>query len=172
MEPDIRVSTIVQPHEDPKKVILSVRNIFPDWSPTNEVGKRSFPHEGSADVLFGNSQSLDKFLEAISEQRILDTALDAMTLDMEGGNLTDFSISRQAALVGKISFSLGERTTGGTIEISIRGEDIDHWIEDITWHQGRSSIPRRAGDDLSMSEDGTPSEWFDKRGRPTIGEED
>ena len=172
MEPEIRVSTVVQPHEAPEKVILAVRNIFPDWSPNKNMVKRTFPHHGSADVLHGNTQSLDKFLESISAQRILDTALDAMTLDMEGGRHTDFSISRQAALVGKISFSLGERTTGGTVEISIRGEDIDHWIEDITWHQGRSAIPRRAGDELSMSEDGTPNEWFDKRGRPTIGEED
>ena len=51
-------------------------------------------------------------------------------------------------------------------------EDIDHWIEDITWHQGRSAIPRRVGDELAMAEEGTPNEWVDKRGRPTIGEED
>lgn len=172
MGPEVRVSTIVQPHEDPEIVVLAVRNVFPDWVPSEEIGRRSFPHAGSVDVLHGNAGSIDMFLESITKQRILDTALDAMTLDMEGSDYTDFSISRQAALVGKISFSLGERTTGGTIDVSIQGEDIGQWVEKLTWHQGRTAIPRVVGDGLSMADDGTPIEWFDKRGRPTIGEDD
>ncbi|MBK70418.1 MAG: hypothetical protein CMB53_03360 [Euryarchaeota archaeon] len=172
MGTEVRVSTIVQPHEDPEMVVLAVRNVFPDWMPSEEIGKRSFPHSGSVDILHGKVGSMDTFVEAITNQRILDTALDAMTIDMEGSDYTDFSISRQAALAGKISFSLGERAAGGTIDVSIQGDEIDQWLEKLTWHQGRAAIPRKVGDGLSMAEDGTPIEWFDKRGRPTIGEDD
>ncbi len=171
MEIDIRVSTTIQSHEDPGLVVQAVKNIFPDWEPNGETDRRVFPHEKTAEILYGVTSSMDVFLEAIAKQNIMDTALDAMSLDMEDGKYADFSISRQAALVGKVSFPLGERVTGGEIDVSISGKGIDLWLEEVTWHRGRSFIPRTVGDDLSMSKDGTPNEWFDKKGKPTIGEE-
>ena len=170
MEIEIRVSTTIQSHENPELVVRAVKNIFPDWEPNGNTSKRVFPHDGSAEILHGNTSSIDVFLEAIAKQNIMDTALDAMSLEIEGERYTDFSISRQAALVGKVSFPLEDRVTGGVIDISISGDDIDLWLEKVTWHRGRTSIPRNVGDDISMSKDGTPNEWFDKRGRPTIGD--
>tara|TARA_B100000686_G_scaffold352145_1_gene453133 strand:+ start:4433 stop:4951 length:519 start_codon:yes stop_codon:yes gene_type:complete len=171
VELDIRVSTTIQSHEDPELVVRAVKNIFPDWVPNGDTSRRVFPHDGNAEILYGVTSSMDVFLEAIAKQNIMDTALDAMSLDMEDGRYADFSISRQAALVGKVSFPLGERVTGGEIDISISGNGIDLWLEEATWHRGRSLIPRNVGDDLSMSKDGTPNEWFDKKGKPTIGDE-
>ena len=171
MELEFRISTTIQSHENPELVVRAVKNIFPDWVPNGNTERRAFPHEGSAEILHGNATSMDLFLEAIAKQNIMDTALDAMSLEMENGRYTDFSISRQAALAGKVSFPLEERSAGGVIDISISGEGVDFCLEKVTWHRGRTKIPRNVGDDFSMSKDGTPNEWFDKKGRPTIGDD-
>ena len=54
------------------------------------------------------------------------------------------------------------------MEVSLQGEDLGLWIEQITWHEGRNSIPRHLDDELSMDDDGTPVEWFDKKGNRTM----
>ena len=66
----------------------------------------------------------------------------------------------------------GENPVGGTIHIQMKSEDLASWIEEATWHPGRHEIPREIGDDFSMSGDGSVTEWFDKKGRPTINIED
>jgi predicted RNA binding protein with dsRBD fold (UPF0201 family) len=121
-------------------------------------------------MMTGSSDSLNTLLKAIRNQRILDTALDAMTLELDGGS-TGFSLSRQAALAGKASFVIGGRGMGGEMRIGLTGEDLADWLEQQTWHAGRDSIPRSIGDGLSMDGSGEPVEWFDRRGRRTIGED-
>ena len=54
------------------------------------------------------------------------------------------------------------------MEVSLQGEDLGLWLEQVTWHEGRNNIPRSLGDDLSMDEDGTPVEWFDNKGNRTM----
>jgi hypothetical protein len=104
-------------------------------------------------------------------QRILDTALDAMTMNLEF-DTTVFDLSRQAAMAGKVAFALEDVNLGGKLTVSLSGDDLELWIEQQTWHEGRNEIPRSAGDDLSMRRSGFPVEWFDKRGHPTINQED
>jgi predicted RNA binding protein with dsRBD fold (UPF0201 family) len=123
-----------------------------------------------AGMMTGSSDSLDTLLKAIRNQRILDTALDAMTLELDGGS-TGFSLSRQAALAGKASFVIGSRGMGGEMRIGLTREDLADWLEHQTWHAGRDSIPRSVGDGLSMDGAGEPVEWFDRRGRRTISED-
>ena len=43
MEPEILVSTIVRSHDDPNKVVDSVRSIFPEWRPKRTLEKSDFP---------------------------------------------------------------------------------------------------------------------------------
>jgi predicted RNA binding protein with dsRBD fold (UPF0201 family) len=121
-------------------------------------------------MMAGSSESLDTLLKAIRKQRILDTALDAMTLELDGGS-TGFSLSRQAALTGKVSFVIEDRAMGGEMRIGLTGEDLAGWLEKQTWHTGRDSLPRSVGDGLAMDGDGEPVEWFDRKGRRTIGED-
>jgi len=113
---------------------------------------------------------LDTLLETARNQRILDTALDAMTMELEGDS-TGFALSRQAALAGKVSFVIDERAIGGEMRIGLTGENLAVWLEEQTWHAGRNSIPRSVGDDLAMSDDGEPVEWFDRKGNRTSGED-
>jgi predicted RNA binding protein with dsRBD fold (UPF0201 family) len=167
MEPVITISSIVQPYEDLEKIIQSIKVFFPDCEIKKNLGKEEFPTENVEEEIYGKSCSLEYLLNQIRIQRILDTALDVMTLNCDSDS-TYFHISRQAAVAGKVSFVVDEKTLGGMIKINISGEDIDIWLEQQTWHEGRNEIPRFSGDELAMRSDGEPTEWFDKRGNPTI----
>ena len=88
-------------------------------------------------------------------------------------NMTWFLISRQAAIANKVAFILnGENPVGGVIQVEMKSEDLTSWIEEVTWHPGRQDIPREIGDEYSMSNDGDLTEWFDKKGRPTMNIEE
>lgn len=167
---DIRLSTIIRPHEDPDLVVESVRSLFPDWIPDSVPESSYFPQARRDVVLEGECETLDSFLETARNQRILDTALDAMSMNLQG-DFTSFSVSRQAAIAGKLSFVLEERSLGGEIDVQIEMEGLAGWLERVTWHPGRDSVPRAIGDGLSMSGQGEPAEWFDKRGNPTMGDD-
>ena len=168
--PLISVSTVVQPHEDPRRVVDAVRVMFPDWSPDRMPANSGFPSGRAAEMMTGSSESLDTLLEAVRNQRILDTALDAMSLELDGGS-TGFSLSRQAALAGKVSFVVKDRAIGGEMRVGLTGEELASWLEQQTWHAGRDSVPRSVGDELTMSSDGGPVEWFDRNGKRTIGDD-
>lgn len=162
MEPVILVSTVVRSHDDPNKVVDSVRSIFPEWSPKRTLEKSDFPLRRDSEEISGNVDSLDNLLAILRDNRVLDTALDAMAMqaDEEG---TVFSLSRQSASIGKVSFVLEGSPLGGTMEISLTGRDIVIWLEQATWHNGRDIVPREVGDELAMTEDGEASEWFGSR---------
>ena len=159
MEPRVCVSTLVRSHDDPDKVVRSIRMIFPDWEPETVPEKSSFPIKRSSEVISGEIQSIDSLLSILRENRVLDTALDAMAMrsNEEG---TVFHLSRQSASVGKVSFVLEENTLGGFVEVSLNGKDIEIWLEQQTWHNGRERIPREVDDEFSMNQFGDPSEWF------------
>ncbi|MDP6857206.1 MAG: hypothetical protein QGH13_06720, partial [Candidatus Thalassarchaeaceae archaeon] len=124
-----------------------------------------FPIMRDSEEISGKADSLDNLISILRENRVLDTALDAMAMraDEEG---TIFSLSRQSASIGKASFVLEESPLGGTMEISLNGRDIVLWLEQATWHKGRDIVPREVGDELSMTETGEAAEWFEpRRGR-------
>lgn len=167
MEPKITVSSIVETYEDPDKVVSSIKEIFPCWNPDSIIDQTEFPSTREPVLISGATNSLDGLLSIVRDNRTLDTALDSMAMN-SSDNLASFSISRQSASIGKISFTLGERPLGGTIEVSLEGEDVRLWLEQQTWHSGRDKIPRSIGDEVSMGKEGTPSEWFDVKGRRTM----
>ena len=168
MEPTISVSTVVRPHEDPRKVGESVLALFPDWNPEALPAEQGFPSTREAVELSSSAGSLDVVLMKVREQRVLDTALDAMAMGLDGDSTT-FSLSRQSALAGKVSFVLDGELMGGTMQVVVEGEDLGLWLEQLTWHSGRDTVPRSAGDEYSMSPGGAPNEWFDGMGRRTMG---
>ena len=170
--PIITVATRVMAHECGKKCIDAVQKIFPDFVQDVEINDSNFPVGREEILLHCEGVSPDHFMELLSQQRILDTALDSMGLNLRQ-NSTFFSISRQAAIAGKVAFVLeSEKTVGGIIEIEMEGQGLDEWLEQITWHPGRAEIPRNVGDEISMRSDGAFTEWFDSKGRATINRED
>lgn len=170
--PILSVSTVVMPYDHPKKCVDAVMQLFPDWQVENIPEPGSFPIDRESQEFISSTCAPDTFIEVLKEQRILDTAMDAMSVHLHE-NKTYFHISRQAAMVKKISFVLeNEMTIGGSICVHMEGEGLVDWLQDVTWHPGRRDVPREIGDDLRMLEDGSVQEWYDNKGRPTMNVED
>ncbi len=143
----------------PERVYKCIANLFPSFAIDESL---TIPSLGDAKEQWINSSNLSMatFLEQLHKQRILDTALDSMSQNLKS-NQCHFQISRQAALSGKISFNIpGEEPLGGSIKISLKGDNLKDWIEAATWHSGRDSIPRSINDERSMSESGESSIWI------------
>jgi predicted RNA binding protein with dsRBD fold (UPF0201 family) len=159
-DPRATLTVEVRPSDDPERVAEAVNALFPDLQPP-ELPELGFPGMENSHIWRVEGVELGTFLEQVEKQRIMDTALDAMALEM-GSNITHFSLSRQAALAGKVAFVLpGERALGGTMQVELEGHDLAAWIEQVTWHPGRREVPRSISDDVAMRPDGEVTEWFD-----------
>ncbi|MFL2952578.1 MAG: hypothetical protein CBD52_002485 [Euryarchaeota archaeon TMED192] len=159
---EILVATTLLNHERPDLVLDAVRKMFPDWAPENMPERGAFPTNSPSVRLVSNVESLDAMIGEARNHRILDTALDAMTLKSDG-EISTFSLSRQAAAAGKCSFVVDAIPLGGTIDITIKENDLDDYLTKLTYHPGRDSVPRQPGDDLAMNDDGSSTEWIDTR---------
>ena len=54
------------------------------------------------------------------------------------GDTTEFYLSRQASIKGKVAFPVGENNElGGVIIVRISGPNLVQWLEAATWHDGR-----------------------------------
>ena len=151
------ISTRLTGADSPHLVMQSIINLFPDFA-VSLPDEPEYP-SNQDEIIAAKDVSLQTFLEIIHNQSILDTALDCMSanLDING---TVFNISRQAALAGKVAFPLpGDSPLGGVITVEIEGQDLGDWLEAATWHSGRENIPRRIGDEFSMSGDGDAVTW-------------
>lgn len=160
--PRVRISTRVGAHESSTSVIDAIKNLFPDFVCENELKDSTFPRDKSWIELQGEGGSMNTFLQALRDQRILDTGMDAMTMDSTNHS-TLFRLSRQAAIVGKVGFILeGEASFGGHFEVMLEDNNLLEWIEKSTFHEGRNHVPRSVGDGYGMEMDGTSREWNEK----------
>ncbi len=115
---EIIIETEVYPTEDVEKIKDAILKIFPD---------------AKIEVLAGEiralSQSIENFGKILKEERIRDAARSVLL-----GNLYDdeiiFGINKQAATVGKISFSVGNVPLGD-MKITIRGENLRDVVDRI-----------------------------------------
>ncbi len=157
------LSTSVHTHlrgaDSPQAVIQALTSLFPDiileaMEPEPVFGKAIDSQWQHNDV------SMATFLQRLHDQRILDTALDAMSINLDGKR-TSFRISRLAACAGKISFPIpGETPLGGVITVALEGEGLEDWLHAATWHAGRSQVPRTINDERSMGADGEAQTWI------------
>lgn len=157
----VSCSTTLSGADDPMKVFDSLQKLFPEIT-DDELEDRycSFPMSSEEVCWEFTNLDISTILEKISEERILDTALDAMSQSLHGDSTT-FRLSRQAALANKISFCLtDEKPLGGSFSINIKGRDLATWLEDVTWHKGRQMIPRHIGDEHRMAKDGSSRSRF------------
>lgn len=116
---DVTVSCPVYPSEDPDKVRAALLSIFP----TGDFALADGEMKGPAD--------LDRFGELIRRQKILDTARSQMQKGIrKGKGRTVFSLNKQVATVGKVSF-VDYRTVLGTITVSVEDEDIEGLIDRV-----------------------------------------
>lgn len=115
----VTVTCPVFPSEDPDKVRAALLNIFPTGE--FELGEKEM--KGQAD--------LKQFSTLIRRQRILDTARHQMQRGTRGSDTkTVFSLNKQVATVGKVSF-VDYRTVLGTISVCVEDDDINLLIDRV-----------------------------------------
>jgi predicted RNA binding protein with dsRBD fold (UPF0201 family) len=108
----------ILPTEDPKKVEKAVLSVFPDGiieSQEREIVVRS--------------ASLDRFRQLIRNYRILDSTRKVLLRGMQPGS-TSYSLHKQVAFVGKISF-MEEQNPLGRIEVTIEADDVEALIDEV-----------------------------------------
>ena len=155
----VKVSTTLEGPESPKLILESILKVFPDFKMEKELEEPIFGNPIS-DTWKSDGLSMNNFLKMIHQQAILDTALDVMSMNLTGQR-THFEILRQASIAGKIAFNINSsQPLGGTITIELTGNNIEHWLEAATWHNGRDTIPKRVNDDRSFDDNGEPTNWI------------
>ena len=104
----------------------SIIQLFPDF-PEQAAIEPSFPSENLVSWQAENI-SLATLLDAIHEQRILDTALDYMSKSLNSDSTT-FYILRQASIRGKVAFPVGDvNELGGVLKIEISGPNLESMV--------------------------------------------
>jgi predicted RNA binding protein with dsRBD fold (UPF0201 family) len=153
---EVSLKTELRPGDDAVNIAAAIHSLFPDAS-VKEFSNQSFPSQQYNEIECSHL-SFDIFLKQLRKQSILDTAMDAMGIHLEG-NQTKFNISRLAAFAGKIAFTYEDEPLGGNFEIRLEGMGLSDWIEACTWHNGRQNVPRQLHDDAAMDQTGEASTW-------------
>lgn len=115
--PRVRVEARVHPTESAAKVKAACLNLFPDLA---------FLEEG--DALVGEGSSLDRFRDLVRNQRIRDSARDAL-IRARDGNAMRFSLNKQAAFAGRVSFGTGAPL--GDLAVIVEDDDLDALIDRV-----------------------------------------
>lgn len=150
----------LSPVDSKENILMAIQELFPNAKLPEIKEKGSFPISDDIEDIKINDIDYEFFFERIHTNKIADTALDCMSQNIHEG-ISNFKISRQAALAGKIAFVLGnDSPLGGYFELTVESTNIIAWIEEMTWHQGRDEIPRNVNDELQMRRDGVPQDWF------------
>ena len=144
--------------DSPAKVMEALQTLFPDAN-IADLDPEPMLGEPANAVWTFEDLSLGVFLTQLHEQRILDTALDAMSASLENGTTT-FRVSRQAAMAGKVAFPIpGDQPLGGVFTITVSGQGLGDWLQAATWHPGRAQVPRNIDDEHAMGRDGDATTW-------------
>lgn len=109
----------VYPSESVAKVQKALHNLFPALE---------FKREGQR--LVGRSSDpahLRRLHELLRSQQILDAARSVMFKNRDA-NRTSFALNKQAAFVGKLSFTNGESPLG-PITVELEAEDLERLID-------------------------------------------
>ena len=111
----VKVRVPRRPTENPEKVKLAVRNLFPDAVFTRED-----------EVLEADASSVETLREHVRGQKIRDAARGALFAGLKDGRLS-FRLNKQAAFAGKVSF--GANSPLRDIEVEIEADDPEAVID-------------------------------------------
>jgi len=117
--PSITLRVKCYPTEDPLKVKKALLNIFPE-SVVEEC----------EDGFIARAASAERFMEIIRNQRILDSARGVLRRGMSRDRTT-FTLSKQVAFVGKVSFIEDRSPPLGGIEVVIEDDNLEERIDTI-----------------------------------------
>ncbi len=115
---DVTITARCYPTEDRDKIVRAIRSIFPDAEIRGE------------DPIIAHASSIDCFIELLKRQRIRDAARAVMRRSLSKGGAGKFSLNKQVASVGKISFS-EEAHALGDIEVAMPRDELEHLVESL-----------------------------------------
>ncbi|MCJ2520437.1 MAG: hypothetical protein LN412_05760 [Candidatus Thermoplasmatota archaeon] len=113
----VLVKAPCQPTESVSKVKRAILNLFPDARLT----------EG--EVISGEAEDLERLAELLRTQRIRDSAREVIRGSIRDDRIV-LHLNKQAALVGKVSFST--LSPLGDIVVTIEADDIAAVMEQLT----------------------------------------
>lgn len=119
--PSITLRVRCYPTEDPFKVKEALLRVFPDSSIEECEGG-----------YIARSSSAERFREIVWNLHIRDTARSVLLRKAEGDR-TSFTLNKQVAYVGKVSFVEEPPPLGG-IEVVIEDENLRGLIDEIAPH--------------------------------------
>jgi predicted RNA binding protein with dsRBD fold (UPF0201 family) len=115
---DVSVYSLVNPTERVERVADAIENIFPGL--IMEI-------QDTRIEALGGPEAIENFRKLLREQRILDAARSVI-FEGKMGNKIQFSLNKQAAFMGKLSFPPEEEPLG-SIHVQISGsEEIIDWL--------------------------------------------
>ena len=110
---DVAITTPLNPTEVEDRVVEAIHALFPGAT----VDKRD-------DHLVASSHSLDRLVERLHEQEIVDTAREVFLQSLHGDEFT-FDLKKQAAHEGVVNFAVGSPAELGDIHVRVRVEEPD-----------------------------------------------
>lgn len=110
------VETPIRPTESASRVRTAVLNLFPE----------ARLEEG--ETLRGSVGSLDRFAELLGRQRIRDSSREILLGSIRGRRLV-FHLNKQAAFVGRVSFSA--HAPLGDIRVTVVSDDLRGLIQEL-----------------------------------------
>jgi len=115
----VTVEAPVRPSEDREKVKRAMLALFPDLE-----------FEQSEERLIGRTDNAGLFASHLKRQRIRYAARRMMERGRRGQNLTHFRVNKQAAYVGKVSFTDNESPLGDIV-ITLEADGLELIINDL-----------------------------------------
>lgn len=115
----VKVEAKIHPSEDTEKVLEAIKSFFP----TLDLELKDEKVVGTSEKL----ESLENFKNKLGLQAIRDSARRELRKE-RSENSIKFCLNRQAAVVGKVSFS-GEDTPLGPIKVSIHSQRIEDLVD-------------------------------------------
>ena len=129
---EVTICSSVRPTERVEKVVSAIENIFPGLIMDIRADKIE---------AYNGPDSLKTLHELLRKQKILDTARKVMLRGLVG-NSTTFQLSKQAALMGVVSFPPEEEALGSLHVQITGGESVINWLAPET----ENGIPVREVD--------------------------
>lgn len=126
---EVKVTARCFPTEDRAKVVAAISNIFPDFVPEGD------------DPVAGTARSTEFFAELLKKQRIRSVARAVMRRGVSGDSVS-FTLNKQVATAGKVSFS-EENHALGDIDVAISADDIERFIDEIAPRPGSGGVEGR-----------------------------
>ncbi len=136
---EVSIYSLIRNTERVDLVVSAIENIFPGL--TMDIREDRIEAYNGID-------SLKTFHTLLREQKILDTARSVM-LDGLLGDIVQFRLNKQAALMGKVNFPPEEEPLGSIHVQIIGGERIIDWLSPRT----ENGIPIKELDIGEVSED-------------------